>query len=81
MKSLPTLNDLEQHMEAARAKFGDVKPMGYGGVTQTQLSIARHYGGCKVNGRDFSYNWEDDSLIRSDIQRWLIARMKRPEND
>jgi predicted DNA-binding WGR domain protein len=31
-------------------------------VSQTQLSIARHYGGIKYNGRQYTYNPTDDTL-------------------
>jgi len=34
-------------------------------VSQTQLSIARHYGGIKVNGHMYIYNPKDDTLIKS----------------
>lgn len=36
-------------------------------VSQTQLSIARYYGGCNYNGDSYIYDPTDDSLIRSDI--------------
>lgn len=36
-------------------------------VSQTQLSIARFYGGCTYNGDTYLYNPEDDTLTRSDL--------------
>jgi hypothetical protein len=36
-------------------------------VSQTQLSIARHYGGCTFNGHSYTYNPADDSLTRDDV--------------
>ena len=37
----------------------------------TQLSIARHYGGCKYNGADYviAYNEEGHPLVRADLLR------------
>jgi len=34
-------------------------------VSQTQFSIARHYGGVKINGHMYIYNPKDDTLIKS----------------
>lgn len=31
-------------------------------VSKSQLSIARHYGGIKYNGRQYKYNPTDDTL-------------------
>ena len=47
-------------------KFGD-PPIGYMDVSRTQLSIARHYGGCTVQGRHYVYFPEHDELWRDDI--------------
>lgn len=35
----------------------------------SQLSIARHYGGCKFNGADYviAYNEEGQPLVRADL--------------
>lgn len=39
------------------------------GWLNTQLSIARHYGGCKYNGHDYSIapNEEGQPLVRMDV--------------
>lgn len=39
------------------------------GWLDTQLSIARHYGGCKYNGHDYSIalNEEGQPLVRIDV--------------
>lgn len=47
-------------------KPGD-PPIGYMNVSRTQLSIARHYGGCTVQGRHYVYFPEHDELWRDDI--------------
>ena len=36
-------------------------------VSKTQLSTARHFGGCKINGAAYVYDAEKDELVRSDI--------------
>lgn len=41
------------------------------GVRQSQLSIARHSGGCGVNGAYYTYVPPTDELIRDDVVRWL----------
>lgn len=36
-------------------------------ISQTQLSIARYYGGCIFQGKEYVYNPEDDTLTRIDV--------------
>lgn len=43
------------------------KPVRYYNVSHTQLSIARHYGGIKVNGVEYAYDSAKDELVRHDI--------------
>ena len=43
------------------------------GVSQSQFSIARHYGGITFNGAHYTYIPHEDKLIRDDI---LKARAK-----
>jgi len=38
-------------------------------VSQGQLSIARHYGGCTFNGHEYVYDPTSDTLIRADVLR------------
>jgi len=45
-------------------------------VSQTQLSVARFYGGCKFNGADYHYDAESDTLTRMDIWQARIASNK-----
>lgn len=72
----PTPEDLKNHREAAMQKFGLHDQIGYANVSQTQLSIARYSGGCKVNDKHYIYNPADDSLMREDIVKWLVKQMK-----
>lgn len=46
-------------------------------VSQTQLSVARFYGGCKFNGSDYHYDDESDTLIRMDIWGAQCASSKK----
>jgi hypothetical protein len=73
-----TIEKFMQHQVAIMDKFG-CEPLAYANVSYTQLSIARHYGGCKVQGRHFIYNPIDDSLIREDVVKWL-AKQERKAN-
>ena len=45
-------------------------------VSQTQLSVARYYGGCKFNGADYHYDAESDTLYRMDVWRARMASNK-----
>lgn len=36
-------------------------------VSHTQFSIARHYGGCKINGCYYIYDPNSDTLTRKDV--------------
>jgi len=37
------------------------------GVSQSQFSVARHYGGCTYNGHHYHYDADTDTLIRQDV--------------
>ena len=43
------------------------------GVSQSQFSVARHYGGITFNGAHYTYIPHEDKLVRDDI---LKARAK-----
>lgn len=45
-------------------------------VIQTQLSIARFYGGCSYNGDGYTYMHEHDQLIRNDVLKH-IAKLRK----
>lgn len=46
-------------------------------VSQTQLSIARYYGGCSFNGHGYTYNPVDDTLTRNDVLKGEIKTKKQ----
>ena len=43
------------------------------GISNSQLSVARHFGGCRYAGASYHYDAIRDALVRMDI--WL-ARIK-----
>lgn len=44
------------------------------GVSQSQFSVARHYGGCSYMGQSYIYDAGQDRLIRLDV---YLARLKQ----
>jgi len=42
------------------------------GVSRTQLSIARHYGGIVFNGQSYTYMPATDELIRDDVLKLIM---------
>lgn len=46
-------------------------------VSHSQLSVARHFGGCKYNGADYHYDAKNDRLIRMDIHKAMLASDKK----
>lgn len=46
------------------------------GVKHTQLSVARHYGGCTFHGHGYTYFSTTDELIRVDVAKWLAKYRK-----
>ena len=37
------------------------------GISNSQLSVARHFGGCKYMGASYHYDASQDALIRMDV--------------
>lgn len=48
------------------------------GVSQSQFSIARYYGGLKFNGSDYTYFPEADELVRDDVVKF-ITKLRKPK--
>ena len=46
------------------------------GVSKTQFSIARHYGGVVFKGQSYTYLPETDEMIRDDVAKWLAKHRK-----
>ena len=56
-------------------------PYAIQGVMNTQLSIARHYGGIIYQGVSYTYFPDGDELIRDDVLQWITKRRKKIERD
>lgn len=56
-------------------------PYGITNVSMTQLSIARHYGGCKFQGDSYTYLPDTDELIRNDVLRWKNHKKSNPHQN
>jgi len=52
-------------------------PFLIGGVSNTQLSIARHYGGIKFQGQTYTYFPASDELIRDDVLQFVTKMRKK----
>ena len=55
------------------------------GVSQTQFSVARHYGSCRFNDHLYFYMEATDELIRDDVLKEVTKLRKadpglKPEN-
>jgi len=47
-------------------------------VSQSQFSVARHFGGCTYMGQSYIYDAGQDRLIRRDV---YLARLKQGKAD
>jgi len=74
-----TINTLEENKSILKEKFPENEIIAYANVSKTQLSVARHWGGCKVEGKHFAYNTTDDSLIRKDVISFLSKQLKNKQ--
>ena len=70
-KIMIKIDELKPYMVDLKKQFGASEVIAYPNVSNSQLSIARHYGGTKVNGKEYTYNHEDDSLIRNDVLKFM----------
>jgi hypothetical protein len=75
---MANIEDIKKYQTELIEKFGSSSNVAYANVSSTQFSIARHYGGVKINGKHYVYNPTDDSLIREDVVKW-IAKKKKTE--
>jgi hypothetical protein len=46
------------------------------GVSQSQFSVARHFGGCTFQGRIYVYDKDRDVLVREDIHKKRLKEDK-----
>ena len=73
---MATIEDLRKYQTELKAKFGADTNVAYANISQTQLSVARHYGSANIQGKHYLYNPVDDSLIREDVAKWVAKRKK-----
>lgn len=67
----------QQELQALRAApLSKTTPFAIAGVSTGQLSVARHYGGCRFGGQGYSYIPTTDELVRDDVVRWLARHRK-----
>lgn len=52
-------------------------PFAISGVMNTQLSIARFYGGINYNGEGYTYMPDGDELIRNDVLAFVTKLRKK----
>lgn len=47
-------------------------------ASRTQFSVARYYGGCTVNGQEYIYDYDTDTLIRKgSITKKEITKLEK----
>ncbi len=51
------------------------------GVSNSQFSIARFYGGIKYNGETYTYDPTSDELVRNDVLKWLAKQRKQAKQE
>ena len=72
----------EKEIDALQeTKLDRATPFAISGVSNTQLSVARYFGGCKFQGRNYLYLPETDELLRDDVVKWLKKYRKAQEVD
>jgi hypothetical protein len=52
-------------------------PDRYHNVSQSQMSVARYYGGMTVNGQYYAYDPTTDTLVRQDVVKREAKAKKR----
>lgn len=73
MKVGPVLTPEDIDPLVAAGKLGKTdSSIGWRDVKDTQLSIARHYGGTNVNGVHYTYIPESDELVRDDVLKMVM---------
>ena len=71
-----TLKLLQENQDKLREKFDNSEVIAYPNVSCSQLSVARYYGGCSLNGKRYTYFPQDDILVRDDVIRFLKPTKK-----
>lgn len=71
MKINITIETLKKYEAELKARFNADETIAIPECSHTQFSVARFYGGCTFNGKAFIHNPTDDSLIRSDVVKFV----------
>lgn len=50
-------------------------------VSQSQFSVARHYGGCTAFGATYHYDEAKDELVRFDVWQSELAKNKQAQQE
>ena len=61
---------------AIREKFGP-EELAIANVSMSFFSVARYYGGAKINGHSFTYCPDDDLLVRDDVVKFLTKKKRK----
>ena len=64
---------IDEKWRLAREFAGTAETIGWGNVSMTQLSLARHSGGATVNGHHYTYFPATDELWRDDVVKTVKA--------
>ena len=51
----------------------------YNNVSKSQLSMARFYGGAKINGRQYKYDYANDTLVSENDLAEYKEKIKKVE--
>ena len=73
---MPTSHLSEYEWTTVFEKFGVLKHLAFAHVSNTQLSIARHYGGIQFDGHSFTYIPATDELIRDDVLKFIVKQRR-----
>lgn len=66
----------DAELQAVAPGFPKDAHLGITGVSHTQFSIARHYGGIELNGHKYTYFAEVDELWRDDFLKAVAKHRK-----
>lgn len=75
-----TLSDISNYRGELIERFGKSEVLCHTNTSMSHLSIARHSGGCVINGKTFKYFEDDDMVVREDVVKWLNRRKKQEKN-
>lgn len=69
----------EAEIEALQtSKLSRETPFAIQGVSSGYFSVARHYGGAKFNGSDYTYFSDSDELVRDDVIKFVM-KLRKPK--